>query len=55
MPAPRVIDLDELRTYFRLPEKETAKRLGICLTSLKKVCRHNGIFRWPYRKVNPCS
>jgi len=55
MPAPRVIGVDELRTYFRLPEKETAKRLGICLTSLKKVCRHNGIFRWPYRKVNPRS
>jgi len=51
MPAQRAIELEELQTYFRLPEKEVAKRLGICLTSLKKVCRSNGIYRWPYRKV----
>ena len=43
MPAQRAIELEELQTYFRLPEKEVAKRLGICLTSLKKVCRSNGI------------
>ena len=51
MPTQRAIELEELQTYFRLPEKEVAKRLGICLTSLKKVCRSNGIYRWPYRKV----
>jgi hypothetical protein len=51
MPAQRAIAFEELQTYFRLPEKEVAKRLEICLTSLKKVCRANGIFRWPYRKV----
>lgn len=51
MPTQRAIELEELQTYFRLPEKEVAKRLGICLTSLKKVCRSNGIYRWPYRKM----
>ena len=43
----------DLSTYFHLPEKEVAKKLGMCLTSLKKICRQNGINRWPYRKVRP--
>jgi hypothetical protein len=51
MPAQRKIGLEELQQCFGLPEKEVSKRLGICLTSLKKVCRGNGIVRWPYRKV----
>ena len=45
------IGMAEVSKYFCLPEKEVAKQLGICLTSLKKICRLNGITRWPYRKV----
>jgi len=52
MAGPRSVVIEDLRQYFRLPEKEVAKKLGICLTSLKKVCRSNGINRWPYRKVS---
>jgi hypothetical protein len=37
--------------YFHLPEKAVAKELGICLTSLKKLCRSYGITRWPFRKL----
>ena len=46
----------DLSKYFQMPEKEVAKKLGMCLTSLKKICRQNGINRWPYRKVRcpPC-
>jgi len=33
------VKLDELSKYFHLPEKAVAKELGICLTSLKKLCR----------------
>lgn len=45
------IDMTEVAKHFCFPEKEVAKQLGICLTSLKKFCRQNGIKRWPYRKV----
>mmetsp|Transcript_32713 Transcript_32713/g.73518 ORF Transcript_32713/g.73518 Transcript_32713/m.73518 type:complete len:367 (-) Transcript_32713:609-1709(-) len=53
MPTQRTVDLtmQELSKYFKMPEKAVAKELGICLTSLKKVCRQNGINRWPYRKI----
>jgi hypothetical protein len=37
--ANREVRLDELSKYFHLPEKAVAKELGICLTSLKKLCR----------------
>ncbi|KAJ1471582.1 RWP-RK domain-containing protein [Baffinella frigidus] len=43
--------LEELSKYFHLPEKAVAKELGICLTSLKKLCRSYGITRWPFRKL----
>ncbi|EKX37577.1 hypothetical protein GUITHDRAFT_77999, partial [Guillardia theta CCMP2712] len=43
--------LDELSKFFNLPEKAVAKELGICLTSLKKLCRSYGITRWPFRKL----
>lgn len=51
MPTHRVVSIDELSQYLHLPEKAVAKELGICLTSLKKLCRQNGITRWPYRKL----
>jgi len=51
MPPSRVINLEELEQYFNVPEKQVAKSLGVCLTSLKKLCRMHGIHRWPYRKL----
>ena len=51
MPTHRVVSIDELSQYLHLPEKAVAKELGICLTSLKKLCRQHGITRWPYRKL----
>jgi hypothetical protein len=47
----QAIGMTEVSKHFHLPEKQVAKELGICLTSLKKICRQNGIKRWPYRKV----
>ena len=46
-----MVSIDELSQYLHLPEKAVAKELGICLTSLKKLCRQHGITRWPYRKL----
>ena len=34
-----------------MPEKAVAAKMGICLTSLKKMCRAHGIARWPFRKL----
>jgi hypothetical protein len=50
-PRMPTLSMQELSKYFKMPEKAVAKHLGICLTSLKKICRANGINRWPYRKV----
>ena len=30
---------------------EVAKKLGVCATALKKLCRKYGIARWPHRKL----
>jgi hypothetical protein len=45
------ITLDVLSSLFVYSEKEAAKVLGICLTTLKKASRKHGIERWPYRKI----
>lgn len=44
-------DLEELAQYFHLPINEVALELGVCATVLKKICRKNGIKRWPHRKI----
>ena len=43
--------LDELSQYFHLPINDVARDLGVCATVLKKICRKNGIKRWPHRKI----
>ena len=39
----------ELRKYFHMPLSRVAKELSCSRTSLKKICRKNGIQRWPCR------
>ena len=51
MPTHRAVTVEELSQHLHLPEKAVAKELGLCLTSLKKLCRQHGIMRWPYRKL----
>jgi hypothetical protein len=45
------IDLETLKSHFHLPMVEASKKLGVCVTVLKKICRRFGISRWPHRKL----
>ena len=53
MPLAHSIRKEQLEQYFHLPINEVAKKLGVCATVFKKICRRNGVPRWPHRKV--CS
>lgn len=46
------LTLGDLRNYFHLPIEEAAKRLRLCPTVVKKICRRYGLLRWPHRKVS---
>lgn len=41
----------EIRKYFHLPIQNAAKKLDICATILKKICRAKNIQKWPYRQI----
>jgi hypothetical protein len=47
--------MTDLAQHFHLPINAAAKELGICPTVLKKICRRNGMRRWPHRKVEVLS
>ena len=50
-PAPKKITLDIITKYFDLIINDAANKIGVCTSVLKKICRKNGIKRWPYRKI----
>ncbi|KAI4337173.1 hypothetical protein L6164_015620 [Bauhinia variegata] len=43
--------LRHLSDYFHLPIEEAAKLLNLSPTVLKKICRNEGLLRWPHRKL----
>ncbi|KAH8937246.1 hypothetical protein BDL97_16G017200 [Sphagnum fallax] len=45
------LKMTDLAQHFHLPINAAAKELGICPTVLKKICRRNGMRRWPHRKI----
>lgn len=44
------ITLEEMEKYYHLPAYEAARRMGIGLTILKRLCRKFGVQRWPYQR-----
>lgn len=45
------LTLRDLAGYFHLPLEIAAEKLNLCPTVIKRICRRDGLKRWPHRKV----
>ncbi|CAH8316602.1 unnamed protein product [Eruca vesicaria subsp. sativa] len=47
----RNLTVKDMSQLFDLPIEEAARRLRICTTAVKKICRRGEVYRWPRRKL----
>jgi len=47
----KAISYEQLQKHFGFPMAQAAKNFGVSLTLFKKICRKNGIKRWPHRRI----
>mmetsp|Transcript_41679 Transcript_41679/g.131396 ORF Transcript_41679/g.131396 Transcript_41679/m.131396 type:complete len:337 (+) Transcript_41679:854-1864(+) len=51
--VPVKLSTELLRQHFDMPLNDAARKLGICATAIKKVCRKMGIRQWPFQRLKP--
>lgn len=48
----RYVSFAVLKQHLQYDLQTAAKKIGVSATTLKKICRQNGILRWPRRTLN---